>query len=136
MSVRHADQFVVNLMTQQKLNTSWYERPQVSSIEAINGARHWILAKKDAYGNFFTISPRKENLNDSIEEIPGAWLGYLRQSRFYGDLLEGLDGEKTIDVDSLTMDKVAFMFFEREAEHAQNTTGKKWRKTEGEAEKE
>lgn len=41
-----------------------------------------------------------------------------------------------MDVDSLTKDKVAFMFFEREAEHLQNTTGKKWRKTEGEAEKE
>lgn len=72
MSVRQPDQFVINLMTQQRLNTSWYERPQVSSIEAINGAKRWCLAKKDAYGNFFTVKPREENLNDSIDEIPGA----------------------------------------------------------------
>lgn len=113
MSVRQADKFVVNLMTQQRLNTSWYERPQVSSIEAINGARHWSLAKKDTYGNFFTVNPRQETLNDSIDdnEIPGAQLGYLRESVHVGDLLEGLEGEKTIDSDSLTKDKVAFTFF-------------------------
>ena len=52
-----------------------------------------------------------------------------------GDLLEGLDGEKTIDYDSLTKDKVAFTFFERESNNMENTS-KKWRKTEGDAEKE
>ena len=59
MSVREADKFVINLMTQQRLNTSWYERPRVSSIEAINGARHWKLEKKDIFGNFFTVCPRQ-----------------------------------------------------------------------------
>ena len=68
-------------------------------------------------------------MNDSVEEIPGAQLGYLRQS----DLLEGI-----VDpgVDSLTKDKVAFTFFEREAEHMENVSGSKWRKTSGPAEKE
>ena len=54
---------------------------------------------------------------------------------FVGDLLEGLDGEKTIDSDSLTKDKVAFNFFERESLHMSNIS-KKWKKTEGEIEKE
>ena len=69
------------------------------------------------------------------DEIPGAQLGYLRESVFVGDLLEGLDGEKTIDSDSLTKDKVAFNFFERESLHMSNIS-KKWKKTEGEIEKE
>ena len=38
-----------------------------------------------------------------------------------------------MDLDSLTKDKVAYMFFERESDHMENTAGKKWRKTEGEA---
>lgn len=55
----------------------------------------------------------------------------MRQS---GDhLLEGI-----VDpyVDSFTKDKVAFTFFEREAEHMENISGSKWRKTAGPAEKE
>jgi len=55
MSVRQSDQFIVNLMTAQRLNATWYERPQVSSIEALNGARHWQLHKKDEFGNFFIV---------------------------------------------------------------------------------
>lgn len=138
MSVRDANMYIINLMTQQRLNTSWYERPQVSSIEAINGAKHWKLAKKDAFGNFFTVEPRVEGLSDSIDddEIEGAQLGYLRQSIYVGDLLEGIDGEKSIDANSLRKDHVAYIFFEREAGHMENTQSKKWRKTEGEVQKE
>ena len=68
--------------------------------------------------------------------MPGAQLGYLRQSQFAGYLLEGLDGEKMVDLDSLTKDTVAFTFMEQESEHMENSTGKKWRKTTGDAEKE
>ena len=53
-----------------------------------------------------------------------------------GDLLEGIDGEKSIDANSLRKDNVAFIFFEREAGHMENTQSKKWRKTEGEVQKE
>ena len=139
MSVKEADQYIVNLMTQQKLNTTWYERPCVTSIEAINGSRKWSLTKKDEFGNFFSVMPRQlepgeEDLLDG--ELPGAQLGYLRQSQFVGDVLEGLDGEKMVGLDSLTKDTVAFTFMERESEHLENTTGKKWRKTEGIAENE
>lgn len=58
----------------------------------------------------------------------------MRQSVFSGDILEGLDGEKIIDYDSLTKDKIAYTFMKRESEHMENTAGKKWRKTEGDAE--
>ena len=51
-------------------------------------------------------------------------------------MLEGLEGEKMVDTDSLQKDKIAFTFMERESDHLENTTGKKWRKTEGEAENE
>lgn len=78
MSVREPDQYIVNLMTLQKLNTTWYERPHVTSIEAIRGANRWTLCKKDDSGNFFIVKPRVDKLNDSIDEIPGAQLGYLR----------------------------------------------------------
>lgn len=53
-----------------------------------------------------------------------------------GDVLEGLDGEKMVDMNSLQKDKIAFTFMERESEHLENTTGKRWRKTEGDTEKE
>mmetsp|Transcript_5146 Transcript_5146/g.6292 ORF Transcript_5146/g.6292 Transcript_5146/m.6292 type:complete len:257 (+) Transcript_5146:1165-1935(+) len=79
--------------------------------------------------------PREESLNDSIDEILGAQLGYLRQSIYVGDLLEGLDGEKAFDANSLTKDKLAYTFFERESQYMENTS-KKWRKTEGEVQKE
>lgn len=46
-------------------------------------------------------------------------------------MLEGLEGEKMVDTDSLQKDKIAFTFMERESNHLENTTGKKWRKTEG-----
>ena len=73
MSVREPDSYLVNLMTLQKLNTTWYERPMVSSIEAINGASNWCLAKKDAFGNFFTVRPRQDSPNEAIDnELPGA----------------------------------------------------------------
>ena len=39
-------------------------------------------------------------------------------------------------MDSLTKDHVAFTFMQRESAHMENTTGKKWRKTEGDAENE
>ena len=51
-------------------------------------------------------------------------------------MLEGLEGEKMVDTDSLQKDKIAFTFMERESNHLENTTGKKWRKTEGDAENE
>ena len=70
ISVREPDHYIVNLMTMQKLNTTWYERPQITSIEAIRGAQQWCLTKKDASGNFFIVEPRVEQLNDSIDEIP------------------------------------------------------------------
>lgn len=70
MSVREPDHYIVNLMTMQKLNSTWYERPQITSIEAIRGAQKWCLTKKDASGNFFIVKPRLEQLNDSIDEIP------------------------------------------------------------------
>ena len=41
-----------------------------------------------------------------------------------------------VDTDSLQKDKIAFTFMERESNHLENTTGKKWRKTEGDAENE
>lgn len=47
MSVREADQYIVNLMTLQKLSATWYERPHVTSIEALNGAEKWSLSKLD-----------------------------------------------------------------------------------------
>ena len=64
MSVKQPDQFMINLMMLQKLNTTWYERPQVSSIEAIRGAQKWCLSKKDSFGNFFTVQPRLEQPNE------------------------------------------------------------------------
>lgn len=136
MSVREPDQYIVNLNTLQKLNATWYERPNVTSIEAIRGAKKWCLNKKDAFGNFFIVKPRTGTLEDYMDDLPDAQLGYLRQSVFVGDVLEGLDGEKMVDTDSLTKDKVAFTFMEHESTHMENTTGKKWRKTEGEAENE
>lgn len=55
---------------------------------------------------------------------------------FQGGVLEGIDGEKSVDTDSLQKDRVAFMFMERESDHLANTTGKRWLKTEGAAAKE
>ena len=72
MSVTEPDNYIVNLMTLQRLQTTWYERPEVTSIEAIKGASKWCLTKKDAMGNFFTVKPRIENLSDSFDEIPEA----------------------------------------------------------------
>ena len=63
MSVREPDQYIVNLMTLQKLNTTWYERPHVTSIEAIRGANRWCLSKKDDSGNFFIVKPREDKLS-------------------------------------------------------------------------
>ena len=110
MSLTEPDQYIVNLMTLQKLSTTWYERPQVSTIEAIRGANKWCLSKKDTFGNFFTVKPRENSENEFIDELPGAQLAYLRQSLFVNDVLEGLDGERTYDMDSLTKDKVAYTF--------------------------
>ena len=78
MSVTEPDNYIVNLMTLQRLSSTWYERPEVTSIEAIRGASKWCLTKKDAMGNFFTVKPRREDLSDSIDEIPEAQLAYLR----------------------------------------------------------
>ena len=39
-------------------------------------------------------------------------------------------------MDSLTKDKVAYTFMQCETDHMENTVGKKWRKTEDEAENE
>ena len=80
MSVTEADHYIVNLMTLQRLSSTWYERPQFSSIEAIRGASKWCLTKKDVMGNFFTVRPRTENLSDSFDEIPEAQLAYNRES--------------------------------------------------------
>ena len=78
MSVRESDQYLINLQTLQKLKATWYERPMITSIEAVRGAAFWKLTKKDQMGNFFIVKPREEALNDSDEEIPEAQLGYGR----------------------------------------------------------
>lgn len=73
MSVIEPDNYIVNLMTLQRLSSTWYERPEITSIEAIKGASKWCLTKKDAVGNFFIVRPRVKNDNDSFEdEIPEA----------------------------------------------------------------
>lgn len=77
MSLSEPDQYIVNLMTLQKLSTTWYERPAVSTIETIRGARRWILNKKDSLGNFFTVKPRTE-IDEIKDDLPGAQLAYLR----------------------------------------------------------
>jgi len=41
-----------------------------------------------------------------------------------------------VDTDSLQKDNIAFTFMERESDHMENTSGKKWRKTVGEVENE
>ena len=38
MSVTEPDNYIVNLMTLQRLSSTWYERPEITSIEAIKGA--------------------------------------------------------------------------------------------------
>ena len=43
LSVLEPDTYIVNLQTLQKLNATWYERPQIVSIEAIKGAEKWSL---------------------------------------------------------------------------------------------
>ena len=51
------------MQTLQKLNATWYERPQIVSIEAIKGAEYWALFKKDDNGNFFYVRPREKSLS-------------------------------------------------------------------------
>lgn len=53
MSSKEPNHYIVNMMTLQKLNATWYERPIITSIEAIKGCEEWSLQKKDALGNFF-----------------------------------------------------------------------------------
>ena len=139
LSSKQAEQHIVNLNMKQKMSSTWYERPLITSIEVINGAEEWSLKKKDDQGNFFVAMPRVESLKDSIDsmdQMANVQLGFNRQSVFFGDVLEGLDGEKTLDTDSLKRDQVASQFMERESTHLENTTGKNWRKTEGPAAKE
>ena len=69
------------------------------------------------------MKPRTEPLNDSDEEIPEAQLGYLRDSIFQGDVLEGIDGEPISDQNSLQKDKVAFKFMEDESDYLESWRG-------------
>jgi hypothetical protein len=69
------------------------------------------------------VKPRTEPLNDSDEEIPEAQLGYLRDSIFQGDVLEGIDGEPISDQNSLQKDKVAFKFMEVESDYLESWRG-------------
>ena len=121
MSVLEPNQYLVNLQTLQKLNATWYERPSIVSIEAIKGAYHWTLSKKDVVGNFFIVRPRENSANVRMfadDEIPNSQLCYISMEERNNapDLLEGLGGGPVNEF-SLRKDKVAFGFMEKESEH-------------------
>ena len=48
------------------MTASWYENPQITSIEAVEGASKWMLEKKDALGNFFIVKPRTKVENSDL----------------------------------------------------------------------
>ena len=48
------------------MTASWYENPQITSIEAVEGASKWMLEKKDALGNFFIVKPRTQVENSDL----------------------------------------------------------------------
>ena len=130
LSVLEPDTYIVNLQTLQKLNATWYERPQIVSIEAIKGAEKWSLQKKDAVGNFFIVRPRQNAIKPGIfaedEEIEDSQLCYISMEEYNAsqDLMEGLGGGPVNEF-SLRKDKVAFGFMLKESEHLEFFGGKK-----------
>ena len=129
MSVLEPNQYLINLQTLQNIASTWYEKPQIVSIEAIKGAQHWILQKKDAKGNFFIMKPRKGNSYGATDEVPDAQLCY-EDLVLDGDFLDGLGGG-AVNQFSLRKDSVAFGQMIKESDHVEFFGGKKKQETLG-----